>query len=167
LGTYDLISGISLINRKWLFATGIQIPLNQNNNQFLWGAWSGSEEDPAYIEKYFRAKELQRGTDVMLRAERNFRFSRLNFSLGLLPIYRITSDEIALKNSKTGQFERVKPDGTKGLALSGIFTAGYSFNSRSGVKLLLGRKFIQRADNPDGLTRHAVSSFTYFYRFQA
>ena len=56
LGTYDLISGLSLINRKWLFATGIQVPLNQNNNQFLWSAWAGSDEEPTYIEKYSRAR---------------------------------------------------------------------------------------------------------------
>lgn len=166
LGTYDLISGLSLINRKWLFATGIQLPLNQNNNQFLWGAWQNSNEEPSYIEKYAKAKELKRGIDVMLRVERNFRFSRLNFTMGLLPIYRITNDEISLKNNSTNQFERVKPDGAKGLALSGIFTTGYSINAQSGIKLLLGRKFIQRSENPDGLTRHFVSSFTYYYRFK-
>lgn len=161
LGTYDLISGLSLINRKWLFATGIQVPLNQNNNQFLWGAWAGSDKEPGYIEKYARAKELMRGIDVMLRAERNFRFSRLNFTLGLLPIYRITNDEITL-----GSGLRNKPEGAKGLAMSGIFTTGYSINAQSGIKLLLGRRFVQRSENPDGLTRHFVSSFTYYYRFK-
>ena len=49
LGTYDAIAGISLVNRKWLFATGIQVPLNKNHNEFLWGRWAGSDEDPAYI----------------------------------------------------------------------------------------------------------------------
>jgi len=161
LGTYDLISGLSLINRKWLFATGIQAPLNQNNNQFLWGAWSGSDEDPAYIEKYARAKELKRGIDVMLRVERNFRFSRLNFTLGLLSIYRITNDEITLPPGI-----RVEPDGAKGLAMSGIFSTGYSLNAQSGIKLLLGRRIVQRSENPDGLTREFVSSFTYYFRFK-
>ncbi|MBK5280321.1 MAG: hypothetical protein JJE09_15795 [Bacteroidia bacterium] len=161
LGTYDLISGLSLINRKWLFATGVQVALNQNNNQFLWGAWKNSDEDPAYIEKYAKAKELKRGVDVMVRIERNFRFSRLNFTAGLLPIYRITNDEIT-----GGTGNRVKPEGAKGLALSGIFSTGYSFNAQSGIKLLLGRKFAQRTENPDGLTRHFVSSFTYYYRFK-
>ena len=161
LGTYDLISGLSLINRQWLLATGIQVPLNQNNNQFLWGAWSGSDEDPVYIEKYARSKELKRGIDVMLRIERNFRFSRLNFTLGILPIYRITNDEITLPPGI-----RVKPDGAKGLALSGIFTTGYSINAQSGIKLLLGQKLAQRSENPDGLTREFVSSFTYYFRFK-
>ncbi|MBL7833389.1 MAG: hypothetical protein JNK18_05520 [Cyclobacteriaceae bacterium] len=159
LGTYDAIAGISLVNRKWLFATGIQVPLNKNHNEFLWGRWAGSGEDPAYIEKYARANQLKRGIDVMLRVERNFRFSRLNFSVGMLPIYRITNDEIELPEG------RVKPDGAKGLALSAIGTVGYSFNVKSGVKLLMGHKIVQRDENPDGLTRHLVSSVTYFYRF--
>jgi hypothetical protein len=160
LGTYDGIAGISFITSKWLFATGIQVPFNENKNQFLWGAWAASDEDPTYIEKYSRAKALKRGTDVMLRVERNFRFSRLNFSLGLLPIYRIKHDEITLGNGS-----RLQPDGTTGLALSGIATMGYSFNVKNGVKLLVGHKLTQREDNPDGLTRHLVSSITYFYRF--
>lgn len=160
LGTYDAIAGISLVNRKWLFATGIQIPLNRNNNQFLWGAWEGSDQDQDYILKYARAKHLKRGIDVMLRVERNFRFSRLNFSLGLLPIYRITNDEIEL-----GDGSLLKPEGAKGLALSGIGTVGYSFNVKSGVRLLVGHKIVQRDENPDGLTRELVTSLTYFHRF--
>lgn len=165
LGTYDAIAGLSIINRKWLFATGIQIPFNENGNKFLWGAWASSGEDLTYIKEYSRANELKRGIDVMLRVERNFRFSRLNFSVGMLPIYRITHDEISLKNSGSGQFERVKPNGTTGLALSAIATAGYSFSVRNGVKVLVGRRITNRLENPDGLTREFVSTITYFYRF--
>lgn len=163
LGTYDLIAGISLISREWLFATGIQIPLNKNENQFLWREWADNEPDPdeaAYIRLYNNSKELKRGTDVMLRIERNFRFSRLNFTIGVLPIYRIVNDEITNLSG-----EREKPEGAKGLALSGIFTTGYNFNVRSGVKLLLGHKIVQREFNPDGLTRELVSTVSYYYRF--
>jgi hypothetical protein len=159
LGTFDLIAGLSLISRGWLLATGIQIPLNENNNQFLWEAWKGTDEE-AYINRYNQAKNLKRGTDVMLRVERNFRFSRVNFTLGLLPIYRITRDEIT---NPAGT--RITPDKAKGLALSGIFTTGYSFNVKSGVKLLLGHKLVQREVNPDGLTREFVSTLSYYYRF--
>ncbi len=160
LGTYDIISGISLINRKWLLATGIQIPLNKNKNDFLWGAWSNSDVDKNEIQEYPRSKLLKRGVDVMFRVERNFRFSKFNFSLGLLPIYRITNDEIT-----NAQGQREKPDGAHGLALSGISTLGYSFNVRSGIRLLVGHKFVQRDENPDGLTRELVTSITYNYRF--
>ncbi len=159
LGTYDAISGISLLTRHWLVATGIQIPLNENNNQFLWNQWT-EYPDQLYLENYSQAKELKRGIDVMLRVERNFRFSQFNFSAGLLPIYRITNDEIT---GPTGN--RVKPVGAKGLALSGIVTAGYNLNVKNSVRLLLGHKIVQRVRNPDGLTRDLVTTISYNYRF--
>lgn len=163
LGTYDIIGGISLITRKWLFATGIQHPFNQNGNHFLWGTWvppvyNGSLE---YVLSYDPCYELKRGTDVMLRAERNFRFSRFNASLGLLPIFRITKDEILNVNT----LERIKLEGTTGMALSAIATAGYSFNVKTGIRLLIGHKITQRDVNPDGLTRNMVTTVSYFYRF--
>lgn len=159
LGTYDFITGLSLINSKWLFATGIQIPLNENNNQFIWSAWNGTDEK-AYVDLYTQAKNLRRGIDVMLRVERNFRWSQFNCSIGLLPIYRINRDEFTNSDNI-----RVIREDASGLALSGIVTAGYNFNTRSGVRLLIGHKIIQRDLNPDGLTRELVNSVTYIYRF--
>ncbi len=160
LGTYDFITGVSLINRKWLFATGIQIPfIHINQNTFDWTDFPDYPNED-YIKTYSTSNLLKRGIDVMLRVERNFRFSRFNFSAGLLPIYRITNDRIT--NQKGEEFP---PEGARGLALSGIITGGYNFNVRSGIKLLWGRKIVQRDTNPDGLTRHSVSSITYNYRF--
>lgn len=159
LGTYDFITGLSLINRKWLFATGIQIPfIHINQNKFDWSNFP-NYPDENYIKTYSASNQLKRGVDVMLRVERNFRFSRFNFSTGLLPIYRITNDRI------TKQDVEIKPVGAHGLALSGIVTAGYNFNVRSGIKLLWGHKLHQREKNPDGLTREMVTSITYNYRF--
>jgi hypothetical protein len=160
LGTYDFITGISLKSRQWLFATGIQHPFNKNGNQFLWSRWIGDQEEQDHVKLYQQANRLKRGTDVMFRVERNFRFSRFNYSLGLLPIYRITNDRIEDINGNT-----VKPVGAKGLAMSGIATIGYNFNVKSGVRLLVGHKLVQRDKNPDGLTRELVSSLTYSYRF--
>ena len=162
LGTYDAIAGISLVNRKWLIATGIQHPFNKNGNQFKWSDWIPVYEGgPEYVMSNDPCYELKRGTDVMLRVERNFRFARFNFSLGLLPIWRITKDEILDTNIN----ERVKLDGTLGMALSAIATAGYSFNVKSGVRLLFGHKITQRDVNPDGLTREMVTTASYYYRF--
>jgi hypothetical protein len=169
LGTFDLISGISIINRKWLFATGIQIPLNHNHNQFVWSSWAEANTDlKFYADEYNQAKNLKRGVDVMLRVERNFRFSKFNFSAGLLPIYRVTRDQFTKSGTQEGSpLVTVKPKEASGLALSVISTVGYSFNVRSGVRLLVGHKIndIQRKSNPDGLTRELVSTITYIYRF--
>ena len=165
LGTWDLISGISLINKHWLVATGIQIPLNQNKNNFDWHHWNTNDPDEfAYVQEYANATGLKRGVDVMLRVERNFRFSRFNFSAGLLPIYRITPDVITNAAGFRTSYN-AKNDKAVGLAMSWIVTAGYNFNVRSGVRLLIGHKIVQRAFSPDGLTRELVSSLTYIYRF--
>ncbi len=160
LGTYDFITGISFITREWLFATGVQHPFNANENEFVWSAWENSSHSADYIAKYAAARKLKRGTDVMFRVERNFRFSRVNFSIGLLPIYRVTNDKI-----ETADGETIEPEGAKGLAMSGIGTVGYQFNVRTGVKLLFGHKIVQRDHNPDGLTREMVTTVSYFYRF--
>ncbi|CAN5531223.1 hypothetical protein BH10BAC4_BH10BAC4_04660 [soil metagenome] len=165
LGTYDLIAGVSVINRKWLFATGIQIPLNSNKNQFDWHRWQ--DDDPAeiaYVQRYPNSTDVRRGVDVMLRVERNFRLNRLNFSVGLLPIYRVTPDRITNFLGERTSFD-AKGNEAKGLAMSGIVTMGYSFNVRSGIKLLVGHKIMQREFSPDGLTRELVSSISYQYRF--
>ena len=167
LGTYDVIFGASLVNRKWLLAAGYQQALNANQNGFWWEEWKG-DKDESYILQYAQSNDLKRGKDIMLRVERNFRFSRFNASIGLLPIWRITKDEVAIP--KLGPPETEGPTtrvpGSEGLALSGIYTLGYNFNVNSGIKLLVGNRFIQREKNPDGLSREGVVSFTYSYRFQ-
>jgi hypothetical protein len=159
LGTFDFVGGFSLLSRKWLIATGIQVPFGENQNQFVWSAWDGTEEE-SYVDRYAQAKHLRRGIDVMLRVERNFRLSRWNFSAGLLPIYRVSRD--AFTNSRG---LRVISRDASGLALSAIVTSGYSFNTKSQVRLLLGHVLAERKLNPDGLTREFVSSLTYVYRF--
>ncbi len=159
LGTYDLIFGASIVSRKWLLAAGYQQALNRNQNGFWYGEWSG--DNLTYVHQYALCGNLQRGKDVMLRVERNFRLSRFNASIGLLPIYRLNQDNYI---AHATQLSTDAPN-SNGLALSGIYTLGYNFDVRSGVKLLIGNKFIQRSINPDGLSREFVASFTYSYRF--
>ena len=160
LGSYDAVAGISMINNKWLFATGIQIALTENNNQFIWGRFP-DYPNPEYVRKYNIGRELKRGIDVMLRVERNWRFTNFNFSLGALPIYRITKDE----GIPVGSTERSKLDGTIGLALSILGSVGYQFDVNHGIKLIQGIKIIDRDFNPDGLTRDEVLSVSYVYKF--
>ncbi|MEQ8905158.1 hypothetical protein [Ekhidna sp.] len=160
LGSYDAIAGIAAINSKWLFATGIQIALTENNNQFVWSGFA-EYPDQDYLRKYNRGIELKRGIDVMLRVERNWRFTNFNFSLGALPIYRITKDESIIP----GTNERGKLDGTTGMALSILGSFGYHFDVNNSVKLIKGIKITDRDFNPDGLTRDEVLSISYIYKF--
>ncbi|MEL7003962.1 MAG: hypothetical protein AAFN93_14665 [Bacteroidota bacterium] len=160
LGSYDFIAGVSLTSRKWLLATGVQMALTENDNRFTYNAWN-DYTDQEYLRSHSLAAGLRRGTDIMFRVERNFRFSNFNFNVGLLPIYRLNRDKI--DDSETEL--RFKQNDTNGLALTLIFGVEYHFNIDNSVKFLLGRKYIDREVNPDGLTRHQVLSLSYITRF--
>ncbi len=160
LGTYDLIAGISYSNGAWLVASAIQHPLNKVENRFKWGAWKGSENETKARE-YPVSDKLYRGTDAMLRVERNFRSSRWNGYLGLLGIYRISPDRITLP--ATGL--RTNVSSSNGLVLNVIAGAGYRINPHHGLKILGGYAPLKRKTNPDGLSREWVATFYYEYRF--
>lgn len=167
LGSYDIVGGISWINDKWLFATGIQIPLTRNDNQFVWTRDFQNYPNQNYLRHYNHGPELMRGTDVMFRVERNWRFTNYNFSVGLLPIWRVTKDNTLVPDLSIPreQWIRADIDGTTGMALSGLFSFGYNFDVNSSIKYIFGLKLTDRDFNPDGLTRHDVNSFSYIYKF--
>ena len=162
LGSYDLVAGASAISSKWLFATGIQMALTANNNTFSWNDWLPPVyPSESYVKKYALATKLKRGTDIMFRVERNFRFTRYSFNVGLLSICRITHDQIIDKTTN----EYYKVDGTTGWAITALAGFNYNFNINNGVKLSYGYKLTDREVNPDGLTRHQVMTLGYLFRF--
>lgn len=162
LGSYDIVAGGSMISSKWLFAAGVQMALTANGNEFWRGEWFPpvypSEQ---YVMTYDNATKLKRGTDVMIRIERNFRFSNYSFNIGLLPIYRITKDRIADRD--TGEYKKLK--GTTGLAFTALASFTYNFDVTNSVKLSYGKKITDREVNPDGLTRDQVFIVAYGFRF--
>ena len=160
LGTYDLIAGISIMTKKWLFATGYQQALNDVNNEFIWGAWKTSDKfDKA--SSYPVSKDLYRGSDMMFRVERNFRSSKFNAYLGLLGIYRITKDKVYSVADKA-----VLPkDGTTGLALTALAGVGYRITTKVALKTMIGARLIQREINTDGLSRDFVQTLGLEYKF--
>jgi hypothetical protein len=168
LGSYDLILGASLISRNWLFAVGYQQALNANDNHFIRNLVASDDGNFAIIPQarllYPPANQIFRGKDIMIRVERNFRFARFNFFVGILPIYRFTKDTIVLPTSG----RRVEVIGSDGLAFTVLTGFGYQFSTKSGVKFLYGKKEldgISRTTNPDGLSREWVTSIAYLYRF--
>ncbi|MEM7106718.1 MAG: hypothetical protein AAF519_00735 [Bacteroidota bacterium] len=175
LGSFDLIAGAAYISRDWMFSTGIQAALTENENDFRWGQWENYpdeninlERDSArnYVSQYDLANDLRRGTDIMLRVERAFHFSKWDIRVGLLPIYRITKDEVLdIRPGSPTEGQRIKVDETTGLALTAIANVAYHFSTKQSAKLLYGRKITDRDINPDGLTRESVVSISYVYRF--
>jgi hypothetical protein len=163
LGTYDIVFGLSLISKNWLFATGYQQALNQVENRFTWGAWNGSPLREV-AGHYPLSNQLKRGNDVMFRVERNFRSSRFNTYIGLLGIYRVKKDEITSPQTK----QRVEVQKSDGLALTALYGFGYRFSVKTAVKFLIGASLIKRnhgKGNPDGLSRQLVNTLSFEYRF--
>jgi len=102
----------------------------------------------------------------MLRVERAFHFSKVDIRLGLLPIFRISKDEILDVFTTSPTFDqRIKLDKTTGLALTALLNVAYHFNATHSLKFLYGLKLTDRDVNPDGLTRDNVLSFAYLIRF--
>ena len=162
LGSWDMIIGASLINENWLFAMGYQNALTANDNTFKQSDWDPPVyPSESYIASYDEATKLKRGSDIMFRVERNFRFARYNFNVGLLPIFRVTKDQII--DEVTNEYKKL--DGTTGLALSLLVGFGYNFNINNTVKFTYGKKLKQRDVNPDGLTRTEVMIIAYLFRF--
>lgn len=160
LGTFDAIAGISWMDKNWLIATGIQHPLGKNKNNFLWGVWDQTELGQA-ARAYPIAKEIYRGTDVMLRIEHKFRLQRWTMHLGVLGIYRLNKDEILVPETKLIS----KVNGTDGLASNAVLGLSYSLNKHNHLKLLIGKKINERAVTLDGLQREIIAQVNYEWRF--
>ncbi len=165
LGSYDFVAGAAYISQKWMFATGLQMALTANSNDFSYSDWA-NYPDQNYIQSYSLANKLKRGTDIMFRAERAFHFSKVDIRLGLLPIFRISKDRIIDTDPTSQNFDQyIKLQKTTGLALSALFNAAYHFNTMNSVKFMYGYKIVDREVNPDGLTRDNVLTLAYVARF--
>ncbi|WP_448528934.1 hypothetical protein [Raineya sp.] len=167
LGTYDLVVGMGIIYKNWLFATGYQQAFNRTRNQFLRYVLDGEAHNSFDGTEYFsqansyaNSKELMRSPDVMARLERNFRISRFNAHAGLLAIYRLQDDEAT--NFKGERFRIV---GSKGLTLNGLIGANYRLSANSAIKFLYGKKLTVKDRNPDGLGREYVINIGFERRF--
>ncbi len=158
-GSNDLNAGFSLMTRKWQLAMGYQHALNKIGNNFTLQNWIGS---PLYntVQRYDQSAGLERGNDLMLRVERNFRLSRFNFYLSILNLWRVTADKTLDEN---GNLQEVK--GSKGLAINFVTGGGYQFNTRMGIRLLVSVKLKERDANPDGLSRNFIGQLAYIVRF--
>ena len=161
LGSFDIVIGGSVISKKWLFAVGYQQALTANNNTYDSAQWMQEYPSPSYVAEYPESTLLKRGTDVMLRVERNFRFVKYNITIGLLPIFRVKKDKIF--DYTTNSYYKL--DGTTGMALSALAGFGYNLNVNNSLKLTYGVKLKQRDVNPDGLTRTSVVIIAYLFRF--
>ncbi|WP_027000385.1 hypothetical protein [Eisenibacter elegans] len=163
LGTYDVVAGASWLSRRWLVAVGYQQPLSTPAIAYRREALLAagiSPEAAAYIVRYPETVDYQRGSDVMLRIERNFRSARWNGHLGLLNIYRLQPDR-----SRQASGELLPIVGTDGLVVNLLVGTGYQFSTRSGINFLIARQLYTRDRRADGLDRLWLANVGWYTRF--
>lgn len=159
LGTYDIIAGFTIANKKWLFATAIQQPVSGiNRNTFLPAYWNTPE---AY--KYSPTNDFNRKGDVLLRAGYEINSAKTwRLNIGLLGIYHLGKDTYVDGNVSN---KPIKLIGSEGLTLNGTAAASYRLNSKLLLGLTAGVPFIVRDIRPDGLTRKFVLSPELIFHF--
>ena len=163
MGTNDLIFLTSLKTGEWQFTTGVQTPLNRNENSFtndiVFEEFSPESED--YFENrgiYEPSRKFQRGSDVMLKIEKFFDLNDdLKVMGGILPVYRLENS--VYESELTG--EDVEIIDSDGLTLNIIGSMNYKVSDISSFKLNLGFPVITRTVRADGLTRAIVATISY------
>ena len=157
LATYDGIIGVKFMYKTWNFSAGYQRVLaNKNENGFLASRWTGDAD----AQKYFVSNKLNRGADMLLRAEKIFILKKINLSAGLLGIYRLNKDKYT---DATGVETELA--GSSGVTLNITGSATYIFTPRSSFGLNFGFPVLVRETRADGLTRSMVVSLAYQINF--
>lgn len=165
LGTWDFIAGLSWQTRSWLLAIAYQIPLlHSNQNTFTASSWRDTDEAAnAYPNSY----QIKRGADLMVRIEKNFRFHRFNYFVGVLPVLRLYADRVYDPLSQ----QETEITGSKGVSINWQTGIGYQFSYHITAKILLSRQKYREQTGmgktaiPDGLHREWLMGTSIFYRF--
>src|SRR6056300_341835 len=115
-GTNDMIFLTSLRSGDWQVTTGVQTPLNRNENSYtneiVFEEFSPETED--YFSNrgiYESSRNFKRGSDVMLKIEKFFELNDdLKLMGGVLPVYRLENS--VYENETTGNdIEIIDSDG--------------------------------------------------------
>lgn len=157
LGTYDGIVGVKFMYKTWNFSAGYQMVLaNKNENGFLASRWTGDED----AQQYFVSNKLNRGDDMLLRAEKVFMVKKLNLSAGLLGIYRLNKDKYTDASGTETELA-----GSSGMTVNITGSATYVFTPKSSLGMNFGFPVLVRETRADGLTRSMVVSIVYQINF--
>ncbi len=157
LGTNDLLLGVDAkYKNSWMFASGFQLPLIQNNKNDFDTAliWNNPE-----AKAYFSSGRLLRKPDLVVRIDKKFALKKhINLYAGLLPIFHLGEDRIMDTGGR-----RVYLKGSAGITLNLTSALHFQFTDHFGLTLRYASPLIVRKVRPDGLTRHFVSGLELKY----
>jgi hypothetical protein len=157
LGTLDLYTGISYRLEKWQWALALQLPLEQNQNDYFPSAFGPGSP----LGGFQTTNAFDRKADILLRVSYPvFLNDKIAITPGLLPIYHLGEDEFV---SMDGQ--RMVIPGSDGLTINGTVFVDIKLTTKSALHFNLGFPFLVRDTRPDGLTRGYVMAAEYAWKF--
>ncbi len=163
LGTFDMLLGLNYKYRYKLgsvnFASGYQHPFTNINRNKSFTVFDDE------LETAFTSESFVRKGDVFFRADKVFTLvkNKMDIGAGVLGIYHVADDEIEYLNSGLKEFEAIQ--GSKGITLNITALVNFRVNEKIELGLSAGFPVIVRDARPDGLTRTAVISPSFLYRF--
>ena len=161
-GTNDVILLLAASIDDWVLSTGVQIPLNRNENSFEEKSALvdlGPNPKQYYLEwgNYQSSRNFKRGSDVMLKIEKYFTIEDdLKFMAGLLPIYRLAESVYEARNG-----DDIVIMNSDGLTLNIIAGLNYKVTEKHTFGLNIGFPVVTREVRADGLTRALVANIDF------
>ncbi len=161
-GTNDVVLLLAANDDEWVISTGLQIPLNRNENSFEeLSALIDLGPDPKqyYLEwgNYQSSRNFKRGSDVMLKVEKYFEVQDdLRLMAGLLPVYRLSESIYEDRNG-----DDVTVMNSDGLTLNIIAGMTYKMTKKHTLGLNIGFPMVTREVRADGLTRALVANVDF------
>ncbi|MEZ4725470.1 MAG: hypothetical protein R2863_12520 [Candidatus Kapaibacterium sp.] len=162
-GTNDVILLLAANIDEWVFSTGVQIPLNRNENTFIENSalvepiTGFSDEYYLNWKNYQSSRNFKRGSDVMLKIEKYFTIQDdLKFMAGILPVYRLV--ESIYEDYNGNDITIMNSDG---LTLNIIAGLNYKVTEKHTFGLNIGFPVVTREIRADGLTRALVANVDF------
>lgn len=161
-GTDDIIFLLAANIDSWIISTGMQIPLNRNENSFidksaLVDPISGISEYYNNWQNYQSSRNFKRGSDIMLKIEKYFEVNDdLKLMAGILPVYRLSESIYQDFNG-----DNITIMNTDGLTLNIIAGLNYIVTKKQSFGLNIGFPVVTREVRADGLTRAFVANVDF------
>ena len=166
LGSFNALVGLTGTYKRWQAAIGYQHSFGTNGNTFNSENLVTDPSQPGYDplnaerKRFTTTENFRRGSDVFMRLERGFKFSKKFMAVaGVMPIYRINQSKATIE----GQPEQ-KIAGTDGLTLNITGGLKYAPNKNWLVTANFGGPVINRKVRADGLGRTFVGILSVAYR---
>jgi hypothetical protein len=157
LGTYDIILGLQYEYKKIQFAAGFQMPVKQNENQFL----NTDYPSTSYLYNWQSTNKFKRSSDVLLRVSYPvYTNKKFKITPSVLPIFHLANDTYV--DAANVEQSIV---GSSGLTLNGNLFLDYKLNSKSAFQFSIGAPFVVRKSKPEGLGRSLVLALEYKINF--